>query len=238
MLRLGRETFELTRLYWPAYLVFESDIPEPTLRFEIARDEFHRRFPVWGIRCDDTNELAAFMNAVQLRLNLAHHELPADGWRYAIRAAGVAVEPNCLCLLAATVNPSARRLGFPRILIERAKQAARKLGFSTMIAPVRPTLKNDFPDLDLTDYIAKRNADGEVYDPWIRLHVKSGGEIVNICPDSVRIEATLGKWREWTALPLTTGGSHTIPGGGASRGRRGTERGTLPGSERMGALPD
>ena len=210
---MGRETAALTAQVWPNYMVADSDLPEPGLKFAISPDEFARRFPVWGIRHDQTGALVAFLNAVLLHVDLTTVLLPDAGWTFAIQTAGQPSEPNCLCLLAANVSPSGRGAGLSRLLIERAKQATRELGFSTMIAPVRPTLKAGFPFTAMTDYVQRRRENGEIFDPWLNLHIQSGGQIANVCSHSVRVRATLAKWREWTGLPLTTSGDQILPQG-------------------------
>jgi hypothetical protein len=212
-LKLGQETAALTSLVWPNYLVLDSDIPEPGLKFEINEQEFIRRFPVWGIRRDDNRELVAYMNAVLLAVDFASETLPNDGWRFAIQSAASKAKPNCLCLLVGNVNPAARGAGLSQILINHAKQATLESGFNTMIAPVRPILKYKFPEMPMEEYVHKKNELGEVFDPWINMHVKSGGQIVNVCSESVVVTATLAKWREWTGLPLTAPGPVLLPGG-------------------------
>jgi GNAT superfamily N-acetyltransferase len=212
-LKLGRETAFLTALVWPAYLASDSDIPDPGLKFEISREEFARRFPAWGIRRDDTNELVAYANAAQLYVDLSDDFLPDTGFTFAIQSAASKAQPNCLCLLVANVDPKARGLGFSQALINRAKLACLELGFETMIAPVRPTLKHSLPLTSMGDYIFKRTSNGEIYDPWIKMHVNSGAQMVNVCADSIRVQATLGKWREWTGLPLEKSGEQLLPGG-------------------------
>ncbi len=206
-LKQGDETARLSSLVWPNYLILESDIPEPGLKFEISEAEFMRRFPVWGIRRSESGELVAYMNAVQLSVDLSADDLPDSGWRFAIQSAGSKQKPNCLCLLVANVDPNARGLGLSQLLINRAKQATLDLGFDTMIAPVRPTLKHNSPLISMKEYISKQT------DPWINMHCKSGGRIANICSESVLIKASLPKWREWTGLPLLTAGEKLLPGG-------------------------
>jgi hypothetical protein len=212
-LELGRETSALTARVWPNYLSQDSDIPEPGLKFEISRDELKRRFPVWGIRRVSTGELLAYANGVLLSIDLEQASLPEEGWQFAIQSAGSLAPRNCLCLLVANVDPTVRGFGLSQALIDRAKLATMDLGLSTMIAPVRPTLKHLSPYMPMTEYVSKRTETGEAYDPWIAMHVKSGGQLVNICHASVLVRATLSKWREWTGLPLLTAGDRPLPQG-------------------------
>lgn len=212
-LRLGKETAELTARVWPNYLIAESDLPEPRLKFEISQQEFLRRFPAWGIRREDTGGLVAFANGVQLALDLSQPSLPEGGWQYAIQSADSKAPRNALCLLVANVDPTVRGLGLARTLVERAKLATLGLGFDTMIAPVRPTRKHESPFTPMDEYILKRTERGELYDPWLNLHHQAGGKIVNVCSESVCVRATLGKWREWTGLPLQASGDRLLPQG-------------------------
>jgi len=211
-LKMGRETAALNAQVWPSYLLCESDLPEPGLKFEITHEEWTKRFPVWGIRRDLNGELAAFANAA-LVTAAPEGDLPADGWTYAIRSAGSSDEKNCLCLLSATVSPTARGLGLAHILVERAKEAARELGFQMMIAPVRPTLKHQFPFATMKDYVVRKKESGELFDPWLNLHQRAGGELANICPESVKIRASIAKWKEWTGLPISQSGERLLPQG-------------------------
>jgi hypothetical protein len=211
-LRLGRETAALTALVWPRYLVEESDIPEPGLKFEITREELERRFPAWGIRRDSDRKLVAFANGVHLFADFSK-PLPSEGWRFAIQSAGTSASTNCLCLLVANIDPSARGLGFSKILIARAKQAALESGFQKMIAPVRPTLKALEPFVAMEEYVRRRSEKGGYFDPWLEVHSRSGGSYDSVCGESVKIVASLGKWRAWTGLSLCKNGPVAIPDG-------------------------
>jgi GNAT superfamily N-acetyltransferase len=212
-LQLGRETAQLTARVWPKFLVAESDLPQPGLKFQISAEEFQRRFPLWGIRRNCNRQLVAFANAAQVTADLERDELPATGWQYAIRAASESHESNCLCLLVANVDPAERGLGLAHILINRVKQATREMGFKDLIAPLRPTLKHRAPFAPTSAYLNQRSESGGHYDTWINLHVRSGGQIVNVCSQSVQVRATLNKWREWTGLPLNRSGDHVLPDG-------------------------
>jgi GNAT superfamily N-acetyltransferase len=209
-LKLGAETSALNSLIWPNYLVLDSDIPEPDLKFKISKEEWLRRFPAWGIRREGSGELVAYINAVQVT---AETRLPDSGWRYAIQNGSSTEAPNCLCLLVANIHPDVRGQGFSSLLLERAKQGARELGFDQMIAPVRPTLKHQFPFVSMSEYALKKTPEGSVFDPWIRVHIQAGAVISGICGESTLVRASLAKWREWTGLSLLTSGEQLLPTG-------------------------
>ena len=67
-------------------------------------------------------------------------------------------------------------------LIEAARQAAAAAGLASVIAPVRPTLKERYPLIPIERYVEWRRDDGSHFDPWIRVHERVGGEIVQAAP--------------------------------------------------------
>jgi GNAT superfamily N-acetyltransferase len=212
-LQLGRETAELGALLWPNYLIEDSDIPDPSMRLEITREELAKRFPVWGIRRESDRRLVAYANAALVAVDERRSDLPEEGWRFAIAAGGRREKPNALCLLVANVDPEARGYGLAPLLIERAKQAAKDLGLAQMVAPVRPMLKHEHPFAAMSEYVQRLSQDAEAYDPWIRVHRKAGGQQANVCASSVEIKASLKKWRQWTGLQLTQSGDVVVPKG-------------------------
>lgn len=51
-----------------------------------------------------------------------------------------------------------------------------------------------------------------LYDAWLRVHVRAGGRILKVCPQSMIIPGTLAQWREWTGLPFDTDGPVIVQG--------------------------
>ena len=49
-------------------------------------------------------------------------------------------------------------------------------------------------------------------DPWLRVHVRAGGEIVGVAPFSMTVVGTLDDWRGWTGLPFEDDGELDVPG--------------------------
>jgi hypothetical protein len=54
--------------------------------------------------------------------------------------------------------------------------------------------------------------DGLPYDPWIRLHVRLGGEVLEVCAESMAVEAGRAEWEGWTGLEFPADGDYVVPG--------------------------
>lgn len=204
---------DLTQNLWPNYMTEESDIPGEQIEFSMSAEEFHHRFPVWAIRESEQNEVIAYISAIRLFADLDAADLPEEGWSFAANSYAAKTQANCLCLLAANVNHKFRRLGLASILISKAKIEAKKMGFHTVIAPVRPNGKAQYPSLSLKDYLQRKREDGGSIDPWVRTHLRAGGELRNICSKSVVIRATLAKWKTWTGIQFASPGKHELSEG-------------------------
>src|SRR3989344_5404531 len=174
-----------------------------------SNDETSRRFLMWGIRRNSDSKLVSFASAVLISVDPQASSYSNDGWRYALNAYYRDGQANCLCLLSANVNPEFRSLKFSYALIQAAKEIATSLKLTCVLAPVRPTQKSQFPSMPIAEYLEKKSVNGEIYDPWLRTHEKLGGEILNICSESVLVKASLNKWQEW--LGVTVLSSSFVP---------------------------
>jgi GNAT superfamily N-acetyltransferase len=142
--------------------------------------------------------------------------LPDDGWDAVLRD-GVELmlrggQANALSALAITVHPTKRGSGLAQRLIEAMKQAARAAGLSTLVAPIRPTLKAHYPLQSFDEYCAWTGADGLPFDPWIRTHYHLGARIVKAAPRSMVISAPVTFWEAWTGLKFPATGRYAVPG--------------------------
>jgi hypothetical protein len=63
----------------------------------------------------------------------------------------------------------------------------------------------------MTEYIEQLRDDGLPTDPWLRVHVKAGGKIVQVAPRSMVIAGSLAEWRDWTGLPFDVSGEVIVP---------------------------
>jgi hypothetical protein len=142
--------------------------------------------------------------------------LPA-GWDAAVTASadllGRGGTPNAVCALSITLTPAVTGRGHAAGMINALKQAAASAGAAALIAPVRPVLKTRYPLMPMDRYLTWRTEDGQVFDPWLRLHLGLGGTVLGIADRSMTITGSVTEWRQWVDLPLPGSGEYVIPGG-------------------------
>jgi hypothetical protein len=126
--------------------------------------------------------------------------------------AGPREEPDVLSALVAIVDPGRQGEGLSASIVEGMRRVAAAAGFRELIAPVRPTWKERYPLIPLERYAHWRRDDGLPFDPWIRLHVRLGAELAEICPESMRVTGTVAEWEEWTGLRFPAEGDYVVPG--------------------------
>jgi hypothetical protein len=120
---------------------------------------------------------------------------------------------DTLCALAAEVAPGARRGGLAGELLRGMRELAGRAGLRRLIAPVRPSWKERYPLAPIEHYVTWRRADGQLLDPWMRLHERLGARVATPLPRSMRISGTVDDWERWTGLPLPESGEYVFPQG-------------------------
>jgi len=143
-------------------------------------------------------------------------ELPDSGWDGVIwwahhdRVLGRPL--NAVSALEITILPMYRGRGASRVVLDAMRQHVRALGYCHMFAPVRPTTKHLEPLIPMTEFVARRGKDGLPADPWLRVHVRAGGEIVKIAPTSMVIPGSVAEWSGWAGISFSTSGQVVVPG--------------------------
>lgn len=69
----------------------------------------------------------------------------------------------------------------PEILVA-LKRLAGELGFTSLVAPVRPTQKGEYPLTPFEQYVNWKQMDGSPFDPEMRLHWYMGAAMLGIMP--------------------------------------------------------
>jgi GNAT superfamily N-acetyltransferase len=143
-------------------------------------------------------------------------ELPGTGWDrallWAVSDARHGRPPDTVSAIEISVEPGSQGQGLSARMLDALRDNARRLGFAEVVAPVRPTAKHLEPDVPMTEYAARTRPDGLPSDPWLRVHVRAGGEIVGVAPASMVIPGTLEDWRAWTGQPFDADGPVRVPG--------------------------
>lgn len=131
------------------------------------------------------------------------------GWAMSNGAAG---EPTTLCAIVAGVVPAHRRQGLGSVVLGRMVGLAAAHSFDSVIAPVRPTRKENYPLTPIERYVMWRREDGYMYDPWLRTHERLGAELLEPAPRSLTISGSREEWEAWTDLQFPEDGDYIVPG--------------------------
>ena len=108
---------------------------------------------------------------------------------------------------------AARRGGLAAELLRGMGELARRHGLRRLIAPVRPSWKERYPLAPIDRYMTWRRLDGELIDPWMRLHERLGARVAAAAPESMLITGTVAEWETWTGLLLPESGTYVFPHG-------------------------
>jgi hypothetical protein len=120
--------------------------------------------------------------------------------------------PTAAAALGITMAAGARGRGLSRLLLRGLRQAAGEHGLGDLVAPVRPNHKAVYPLTPFERYLRWTTRDGRVFDPWLRVHITLGGELLWICDESVVIAGTVAEWEQWTGMRFPDSGPYVVPG--------------------------
>jgi len=121
-------------------------------------------------------------------------------------------EPTTLSAVAAVVDPGHQGRGLSSLVIEGMRTAAARAGLDALVAPVRPTLKERYPLTPMERYLEWRRDDGQLFDPWLRVHERLGAEIIGVCTVSLIVEGTVAAWEESTGMAFPDSGAYEVEG--------------------------
>jgi len=203
---LERRHAELSASTFPPY-IHEN---EPGNRYW---RRLYTDFPEFQAALVDGDELVAEAHAVPLPWEGSLDDLPA-GWEEGfVRGMTSAEPPTALMAIAISVAPARQGQRLSSRMIESFKENARAAGLRSVIAPVRPTMKERYPLIPIERYVEWRRADGSHFDPWIRIHEHIGGEILACAPASMTLRAPRADWEDWTKMRFPEDGDYIFPGG-------------------------
>jgi GNAT superfamily N-acetyltransferase len=193
---------------WPEFL-YHSEAT-----FNALWRRVWREFPGFQLVLydEETDTLVGRGQTIPFRWDGTWEDLPdgVDGVVRRVFDAGG--EPTALSALVAIVDPRYQGRGLSRLIIGGMTELAARHGLDPLLAPVRPTLKARYPLTPMERYLAWRRADGELFDPWLRVHERLGAEILGVCAGSLVVEGAVGEWEEWTDMAFPESGSYVVEG--------------------------
>jgi GNAT superfamily N-acetyltransferase len=197
------------REIWPEFL-YHAPVAERLFSRVVSEcAEFF--FYAWD---DERDEVVGAGHAMPATWDGDAATLPDGGLDAVMEArfADRAPTPNVLCAIQILIAPEYRGQGLSARMIRRMAEIGRSHGLDTLIAPVRPNLKDRYPLTPIERYIEWRRPDGALLDPWLRTHERLGAQIAKIAPESTRIPGTVAQWEGWTGLAFPDSGSYPVSG--------------------------
>ncbi|WP_137988921.1 N-acetyltransferase [Streptomyces vilmorinianum] len=170
------------------------------------------------VATDAEDNVVARAFSVPFRLHAeGRGELPATGWDqvllWAFSDRRLGREPDTVSAIEVCVATDALGQGLSGKMLGAMRDNARRLGFSEVVAPVRPNAKHLEPATSIHEYAFRtRESDGLPHDPWLRVHVRAGATVEKVAPASMTVSASVEQWRAWTGLPFDTDGPVEVEG--------------------------
>ncbi|HYJ69890.1 MAG TPA: hypothetical protein VEX15_19730 [Nocardioidaceae bacterium] len=118
-----------------------------------------------------------------------------------------------LCALAAESPREGRRRGLAMQLLNAMREIGERQGLTHLVAPVRPSLKERYPLTAIERYVRWRRDDGQLFDPWMRIHERLGARVAAPIPKSLKITGTVAEWETWTGMEFPESGDYVFPEG-------------------------
>jgi hypothetical protein len=129
-------------------------------------------------------------------------------WGFADHAVGR--KPNTLSALSAELAPGYQGKGLSAEPLKQMRRVAATHGLTSLVAPVRPTLKSRYPLVPIERYAYWTRDDGLPFDPWLRTHARLGAEILKVAPQSMYIPGTVAQWEEWSGQSFPISGRYAV----------------------------
>ncbi len=201
------ETWDELDDLWPPFMWQD---PTGSFYYRYLREHFPEHCLLAVDR--STGRAVAKANSVPLAHDFSpSEELPEGGWDWAIRQSVhdrlSGSVPTICSALEIMIRPTARGTGLSSVMLGAMRDNVTRLGFRDLIAPVRPIGRTG----PVREYAFRVRPDGLPVDPWLRVHVRAGGRIVNVAHSSMVMTGRLAQWRTWTGLPFDADGQVEVP---------------------------
>jgi hypothetical protein len=172
-------------------------------------------FPQWQIVLLEGDTVIGVGNTIPISWHQSLQELPDTGWDWAFETAMKQADQNektnALIGLQIAIAHTHQGKQLSGEFVKRFSACAQQHNFKQILISVRPTHKPRYPLTPIEKYIQRQTPEGLPFDPWLRLHVKLGGQIIRACPQAMNIPGTIAQWESWTDMKFPESGQYVIP---------------------------
>ncbi len=119
---------------------------------------------------------------------------------------------NTLVVLALVSDDRHHGNGWKTEFLATLKHLAGEKGFKSVLAPVRPNRKCEYPLMPFGQYVGWRKADGAPFDPDLRAHWNLGAVFLGAMPRALTIEGKVKEWERWTGMRFAESGEYIVDG--------------------------
>ncbi|TDU90785.1 hypothetical protein EV138_4380 [Kribbella voronezhensis] len=196
---------------WPEFIFHDEGVTP----YRERRIEYFRDWEFYLVDADDRRLIAGCWG-VPIAWDGTVADLPGgftDSLARSVESYEAGVVPDTFVLMAAAVRNDEQGKGHAGRVITAVKEQALARGLTKMIAPVRPTLKSQYPLIDIAEFMTWTRDDGLPLDPWLRTHVRLGATLLAPAPASQTMTGSVADWEKWTGMALPATGTYVIPDG-------------------------
>lgn len=83
-------------------------------------------------------------------------------------------------------------------------------GMKSLLAPVRPVKKAQFPLVDIEEFSKWRTDTDQVFDPWLRVHLGFDSKLRHPCRRSMTFSAPINLWETWFGMRFPVSGTFVV----------------------------
>jgi len=173
---------------------------------------FHERHPAFQFYAVDVESGIVIGKANAVPTALDPDRLSERGWDEAIERSLGGEPATVVSALQINVHPERRGEGLSGLMLAEMRRVATVHGYSELVAPVRPRVKERYPLTPIERYVHWATAEGLPFDPWLRVHARAGAETVGVCARSMTIPGTVAEWEEWAQMRFPESGEYVVQG--------------------------
>jgi GNAT superfamily N-acetyltransferase len=171
------------------------------------------QFALWD---NEQNRMAVMANSLPFYWDKPLEELPEGGWDWvfvkAVEDNEKGIAPNIQSAIQIAIHPDYQGHKLSTKMVLKMREIGQSKGFQSLVAPVRPSQKSQYPLTRIDSYITWKTEEGLPFDAWLRVHARLGARIIKPCHESMVIRGTIAEWEEWTNLKFPESGQYQVPG--------------------------